>query len=117
MRAEPPLWLVILVVVVAGVERTERGVGRDVSIARNVGPETAWVGLSLRCAAGLSSFLARPALARAQRPGCWRTRDGCVVQLLVNVDENGVVFDLAGVNRDGATGKHTDSLPGGQVVA
>src|SRR5690348_10188810 len=97
------------------VERTERGVGRDVSIARNVGPETAWV--SLRCASGPSSSLACPALARAQRPGCWRTRDGCVVQLLVNIDENGVVFDLAGVNRDGATGKHTNSLPGGQVVA
>ena len=67
--------------------------------------------------AGPSSSLACPALARAQRPGCWRTRDGCVVQLLVNVDENGVLFDLAGVNRDGATGKHADSLAGGQVVA
>jgi hypothetical protein len=61
--------------------------------------------------------LACPALARAQRPGCWRIRDGCVVELLVNVDENGVVFDLACVNRDGATGKHADGLAGGQVVA
>src|ERR1700745_3718724 len=61
--------------------------------------------------------LARPALAHAQGPGCGRTRERCVVQLLVNVDENGVVFDLAGVNRDGATGKYTDRLAGGQVVA
>jgi hypothetical protein len=45
------------------------------------------------------------------------TRDGCVVQLLVDVDENGVVFDLAGVNRDGAAGKHADGLAGGQVIA
>jgi hypothetical protein len=44
-------------------------------------------------------------------------RDGCLVELLVNVDENGVVFDLACVNRDGAAGKHTDGLAGGQVVA
>src|SRR5215469_2738995 len=66
---------------------------------------------------GLSSSLAGPGLARAQRPGCWRTRDGCLVQLLVNVDENGVVFDLACVNRDGAAGKHADGLARGQVVA
>ena len=64
-----------------------------------------------------SSSPACPASARAQRPGCRRTREGCVVQLLVDVDENGVVFDLAGVNRDGAAGKHADSLAGGQVVA
>src|SRR5262249_34981027 len=67
--------------------------------------------------AGPSSSSACPPLTRTQRPGCWRTRDGCVVQLLVNVDENGVVFDLAGVNRDGAAGEHADSLAGGQVVA
>jgi len=58
-----------------------------------------------------------PASAQAQRPGCRRTRDGCVVQLLVNVDENGAVFDLACVNRDGAAGEHADGLAGGQVVA
>src|SRR4029077_18894796 len=57
------------------------------------------------------------ASARAQRPGCRRTRDGRVVQLLVDVDENRVVFDLAGVHRDGAAGKHADGLAGGQVVA
>src|ERR1700736_4270097 len=57
------------------------------------------------------------ALARAQRPGCWGTRDGRIVQLLVDVYENGVVFNLACVNRDGAAGKHTDGLAGGQVVA
>jgi hypothetical protein len=45
------------------------------------------------------------------------TRDGCIVELLVNVDENGVVFDLARVNRDRAAGKHTNGLSGGQVVA
>src|SRR5262249_57875112 len=32
-----------------------------------------------------------PASASAHRPGCGRTREGCVVQLLVNVDENRVV--------------------------
>jgi hypothetical protein len=42
--------------------------------------------------------------------------DGRVVQLLVNVDENGVVFNPACVNGDGAAGKHTDGLAGGQVV-
>ena len=57
------------------------------------------------------------ALAHAQRPGCWRTREGCVVQLLVDVDENGVVFDLACVNRDGAACKRTHGLAGGQVIA
>src|SRR5260370_21046439 len=67
--------------------------------------------------AGPSSSLACPALAQAQRPGCWRTRDGCVVELLVNVDPDGIVFDLACVNRDGAAGIHTDGLAGGQVVA
>ena len=35
----------------------------------------------------------------------------------VDVDENGVVFDLACVNRDGAAGKYADGLAGGQVVA
>src|SRR6185437_2850732 len=65
----------------------------------------------------LSSSLTCPALPGARRPGCWRTGDGCVVELLVNVDEDGVVFDLAGVNRDGAAGKHADGLAGGQVVA
>ena len=58
-----------------------------------------------------------PALARAQRPGCRGTRERCVVQLLVNIDENGAVFNLACVNRDGAAGKYTDGLAGGQVVA
>src|SRR4029077_19387760 len=65
----------------------------------------------------LSSSLVCPALPGAQRPGCWRTGEGCVVELLVNVDEDGVVFDLACVNRDGAAGKHADGLAGGQVVA
>ena len=65
----------------------------------------------------LASSLVCPALVRAQRPGCWRMRDGRVVQLLVNVDENGVVLNLACVNRDRAAGKHTDGLAGGQVVA
>jgi hypothetical protein len=64
-----------------------------------------------------SSSLARPALVRAQRPRCGRTGEGCVVQLLINVDENGAVFNLACVNRDGAGGKRTDGLAGGQVVA
>src|SRR5690348_7688898 len=45
------------------VERTERGVGRDVSIARNVGPETAWVGLSLRCASGPVLILGLPGVS------------------------------------------------------
>src|SRR5690349_7361525 len=58
-----------------------------------------------------------PASARAQRPGRWRAWDGCVVQLLVDVDEDRVVFDLASVNRDGAAGEHADRLAGGQVVA
>src|SRR5262249_20835740 len=44
----------------------------------------------------------RARLARTQRPGCWRTRGGCVVQLLVDIDPDGVDFDLACVNRDGA---------------
>src|SRR5947207_11270891 len=57
------------------------------------------------------------ASARAHRPGRWRAGDGCVVQLLVKVDEYGVGFDLAGVNRDGAAGEHADRLAGGQVVA
>jgi hypothetical protein len=61
--------------------------------------------------------LACPLLARAQRPGCWGTGEGCVVQLLVNVDEDGIVFDLACVNRDGAAGKWADGLASGQVVA
>ena len=56
------------------------------------------------------------ALAGAQRSGCRGTREGCVVQLLVNVNENGVVFDHACVNRDGAGGKRTDGLAGGQVI-
>ena len=56
-------------------------------------------------------------LTRAQRPGCRRPREGRVVQLLVNVDPDGIVFDLAGVNRDGAAGKRADGLSGGQVVA
>ena len=56
-------------------------------------------------------------LARAHRPGCRRTREGCVVELLVDVDQDGVVFDLAGVNRNGAAGKHADGLAGSQVVA
>src|SRR5215467_2797846 len=60
---------------------------------------------------------ARPASARAQRPGRWRAGDGCVVQLLVDVDENGVVFDLARVDRDGAGRERADGLAGGQVVA
>jgi hypothetical protein len=59
--------------------------------------------------------------ARSQRsspcPECWRVGDGRVVELLVNVHENGVVFDLARVNRDGAAGEHADGLAGGQVVA
>jgi len=69
--------------------------------------------------AGSNPFLALagPALAGAPRPGCWGWRDGRVVQLLVNVDENGVFFDLACVNRDGTAGKHADGLAGGQVVA
>jgi hypothetical protein len=45
------------------------------------------------------------------------TRDGCVVQLLVDVDENGVVFDSARVYRDGAAGEGADRLAGGQVIA
>ena len=64
-----------------------------------------------------SSSLACPALAGAQRSGCWGAGVGCVVQLLVNVDQDGVVFDLACVNRDGAGGKRADGLAGGQVVA
>jgi len=61
-------------------------------------------------------------LARAQRPAVLAsarqmTRDGCVVELLVNVDEDGVVFDLAGVNGDRPAGKHANGLAGGQVVA
>jgi len=67
--------------------------------------------------AGPSSSLACPASAGAPRPGCWRQRNRRVVQLLVNVDENGVVLDPACVNRDGPAGKHADGLPGGQVVA
>jgi hypothetical protein len=55
----------------------------------------------------------RPVLISDER----RTRDGCVVELLVDVDPNGVVFDLARVNRRGAAGKRTDGLAGGQVVA
>ena len=55
-------------------------------------------------------------LASAHRPGCRRTWEGRVVQLLVNVDENGVVFNLACVHRDRAAGKHADGLAGGQVV-
>jgi hypothetical protein len=45
------------------------------------------------------------------------TWDGCVVELLVDVDEDGVVFDLARVHRDGTAGKHPHGLAGGQVVA
>jgi hypothetical protein len=45
------------------------------------------------------------------------TRKRCVVELLVYVDEDGVVFDLAGVHRDGAAGEDTYRLAGGQVVA
>jgi hypothetical protein len=45
------------------------------------------------------------------------TGDGCVVELLVNVNENGVVLDFACVNRDGTAGKHADGFAGGQVVA
>jgi hypothetical protein len=60
---------------------------------------------------GLSSQ--RPVLASDER----RTRDGCVVDLLVDVDPNGVVFDLARVNRRRAAGKRTDGRAGGQVVA
>jgi hypothetical protein len=45
------------------------------------------------------------------------TGDGCVVELLVNVNEDGVVLDLARVNRDGTAGKYADSFAGGQVVA
>jgi hypothetical protein len=44
-------------------------------------------------------------------------RDGRVVELLVNVNENGVVLDFACVNRDGTAGKHANRLAGGQVVA
>src|SRR5690348_16571184 len=42
-------------------------------------------------------------------------RDGGVVELLVDVDEDGVAFDLAGV--DGQRGDHGDAdrLAGGQV--
>ena len=72
---------------------------------------------SLRGEAGGGAARSAPRLARAQRPGCGRTRQGCVVQLLVDVNENGVVFDLACVNRDGAAGEHTDGLARGQVVA
>ena len=57
------------------------------------------------------------ALACAQRSGGGGTRVGCVVQLLVKIDENGAVFDHARVNRDGAGGKRADGLAGGQVVA
>jgi hypothetical protein len=74
---------------------------------------TSPAGMSPRLASGPVLIAGLPALARAQRPGCWRTRDGRVVQLLVNVYENGVVFNLACVNRDGAAGKHTDGLAGG----
>ena len=42
---------------------------------------------------------------------------GCIVHLLVNIDKNGVVFDLACVNRDGAAGKRANGLAGGQVIA
>ena len=56
-------------------------------------------------------------LARVLASLLQMTRDGCVVELLVDVDQDGVVFDLACVNRDGAAGKHADGLAGGQVVA
>jgi hypothetical protein len=45
------------------------------------------------------------------------SREGRVVQLLVDIDENGVIFDSARVHRDGAAGEGADRLAGGQVIA
>ena len=100
------------------------GAEAAVALTFDVDGEAAWLGegpQSGRRLTLLSQGRFGPArglgLARAHRPGCRRTRQGCVVELLVDVDEDGVVFDLAGVNRDGAAGKHADGLAGRQVIA
>jgi hypothetical protein len=59
----------------------------------------------------------RLASVRSARAGGRVARDSSVVQLLVDVDEDGVVLDPARVDRDGAAGEGPDGLAGGQVVA
>ena len=96
-----------------------RQVGKEAAVTGRgrIAPRWPWAALPAETAGRCSHPGRRGALARAQCPGGWRIGYRRVVQLLVDVDENGVVFDPAGVDRDRATGKHANRLARGQVVA
>jgi hypothetical protein len=63
----------------------------------------------------------RPAAAAAPPPGASSVvravRDGGIVELLVDVDQNRVALDLAGVDRQRGYHGNADRLAGGQVEA
>jgi hypothetical protein len=98
----------------APAQDPEEVFGPDQAALVDLVPRIPWQELDPDPEAGLAS----PGKNGDDRASAERmARDGRVVELLVNVNENRVVLDFACVHRDGTAGKHADRLAGGQVVA